>query len=117
MGARLHLGTRWFDGGWQARLDDRARLEIATLHTRYVDLVQQLAEARATLSVTRAIAGVVVMKCGGSARVHQSDVAMAVQVMERAGGLVVKDEPGGFVSVRVGEASRILVPGARMPRG
>lgn len=116
MGARLLMGTRWFGR--------RAEDELASLRVAYAAQAQGLmtmsaqhAELQAGMNALRAVTGAIVVALGGEARVHQADIAMAIQVMAQTGGLIVKDEPGSIVSVRVGERSRILVPGARMPRG
>ncbi len=116
MGARLLIGTQWFG---RRPEDELARLEILLGRRDYElqVLAAQHAELQAGMGALRAVAGAIVLRLGGEARLHRSDISMAMQVMEQSGGFVMSDEADGIVTVRVGKPSRIIVPGARMPRG
>lgn len=116
MGARLLIGTRWFGRKPEDQLA-AFRVAYASQAQGLMMLSAQLAELQAGMNALRSVTGAIVVALGGEARVHQADIAMAIQIMAQSGGLIVKDELGGVVSVRAGERSRIVVPGARMPRG
>jgi hypothetical protein len=75
---------------------------------------RKIAEEQGKMAATlAAILGGVVKKLGGSARIHQLDIAAAQQ----AGGVASKDEEGGFIHIWLGkEEPRIILAGA-MPAG
>ncbi len=68
MGARLLIGTRWFRQGEPPQDALRAALHAWSIVGA---LERQHAELQAGMSALRAVAGAIVLRLGGEARLHR----------------------------------------------
>lgn len=99
--------------GILVQLEGMPRAIHELCHVRAV-LGQVQAQRNASTALTIAI----LTRCGGTVRVHRSDLAMAAQLAEK-GGLALRPEPGGMLAVGVAQSPGRLVvaPAGSIPIG